>query len=148
MGLRREKKAAPQVAPIEMAKLENIYSLPSPKDFNSMWEGHRSQLEEKRPIYLQVGGNGGSYKFTYVMTSDYQGKDMLVYGHVHSNYPPVGVILHAHVPEMIVKKEISFSDDDKVAAVEWQYCMSGRYLTSKFWFRDVSWLYAYIVCDL
>lgn len=57
---------------------------------------------------------------------------MLVYGHVRSESPPVGVVLHTHVPEMVVKKEISFSDDDEVVAVEWQYRMSGRYLTSNF----------------
>ena len=63
---------------------------------------------------------------------------MLVYGHARSEFPPVGVVLHTHVHEMVVKKEISFSDDDKVVAVEWQYCMSGRYLTSNFWWKDVS----------
>lgn len=72
------------------------------------------------------------------MTNEFQGKEMLVYGHVRSEFPPVGVVLHTHVPEMVVKKEINFSDDDEVVALEWQYRMSGRYLTSNFWWKDVS----------
>ena len=72
------------------------------------------------------------------MESDYNGKPMLVYGHVRHEYPPMGILLHSHTPELIVKKEVHHSEDNKVVAVEWQYCMSGNYLTSKFYWKDVS----------
>lgn len=138
MGLRREKKVSAQKPPIEVAKLQNIYSHPRVKDLMPLWEGHRQQLERKAPIYLQVGCTGGSFKFTYIMDSDYNGKPMLVYGHVRHEYPPMGILLHSNTPELIVKKEVHHSEDNKVVAVEWQYCMSGNYLTSKFYWKDVS----------
>ena len=44
---------------------------------------------------------------SHVMTNEFQGKELLVYGHVRSEFPPVGVVLHTHVPEMVVSKRKS-----------------------------------------
>ena len=39
-----------------------------------------------------------------------------------------------------MKKEVHERDDGKVMAIQWEYCMSGDYLASKLYWKDVSWL--------
>ena len=49
---------------------------------------------------------------------------------VASKFSPVGIIL--------MKKEVHERDDGKVMAIQWEYCMSGDYLASKLYWKDVS----------
>ena len=105
-------------------------------NFHSLWGGHWAKVVRRDPIYLNVSGFGGSFKYYYLATVEAHDLTMKVYHHCGGRYQLVGIVLPTSFPTLVVNSEVLDHDWLPIKVVHWTYATTGSYLWSKFLWSD------------
>lgn len=125
---------------MEYCLLMHVDQPPKARHFKSLWPGQYSKVLACQDIFLGsfAAGGGGACKFKYQERKEWRNKPLLVYAHCGARFPHIGVLIHERQPKLVVEQEIVTRDDGLVHAVSWHYSTSGEYITTKFFYRNVS----------
>ena len=131
----------PSVVCVEFTTLSTSDEVPHSGSWRRLWPGHYDKILKGEAIYLAqfANGGGGACKYVFKSKLEWNGIPKLVYRHCKDQFPLVGVLVHSGRPKVVVNQQITSRDDGLVKAVSWYYSVSGKYITSKFFFVTVSW---------
>ena len=121
---------------MQFSFLKKLSHVPGKGYFHSLWGGHWAKVLSHDPIFLNVSGFGGAYKYIYLEDVQAHGMTMKIYTHCHGKYYPVGIIIHTGNPTVVVDHNVYAHDELPVRAIEWTYAATGNYLFSKFFWKD------------
>ena len=121
---------------MQFAFLRNIKHAPGKGEFHSLWGGHWAKVVRHEPIFLNVSGFGGSFKYYYLNTTEANGLTMKVYHHCADRYRPVGIVVHTSFPAVVVNSEVLEHENLPIKVIHWTYATTGSYMWSKFLWSD------------
>ena len=92
-----------KVVAMQFAFFESCKKLPSKGSFHSLWGGHWAKVLDSHPIFLNLSGFGGAFKYVYQERMECHGLQAMISTYCHNKYLPCAILVHTSFPSVVVE---------------------------------------------